>query len=113
MPARAHITHTFSSLRSGRVDPGILPRCPGRSIDRSITFTHRAHPIEKPHRQTPLHCPIIQVLFRGTHWLRQWAKLQRHEDLRSQLIAASQHLESSALQFFSSNGWLSARHIGL
>jgi hypothetical protein len=56
---------------------------------------------------------FLQVLFRGTHWLRQWAKLQRHEDLRSQLIAASQHLESSALQFFSSNGWLSARHIGL
>jgi hypothetical protein len=31
---------------------------------------------------------FLQVLFRGTHWLRQWAKLQRG--------AAGQHLESSA-----------------
>ncbi|WVZ80022.1 hypothetical protein U9M48_027540, partial [Paspalum notatum var. saurae] len=52
------------------------------------------------------------VLFRGTHWLRQWARLQRHDDLRDQLILVGQHLEMSALQFFGSNGWLSNRHIG-
>jgi len=55
---------------------------------------------------------FLQVLFRGTHWLRQWARLQRHDDLRDQLTLAAQHLESSALQFFGSNGWLSTRHIG-
>jgi hypothetical protein len=55
---------------------------------------------------------FLQVLFRGTHWLRQWARLQRHDDLRDQLMTAGQHLETSALQFFSSNGWLSTRHIG-
>ena len=56
---------------------------------------------------------FLQVLFRGTHWLRQWARLQRHDDLRDQLTLAGQHLETSALHFFSSNGWLSSRFIGL
>jgi len=55
---------------------------------------------------------FFQVLFRGTHWLRQWARLQRHDDLRNQLILVRQLLESPALQFFGSNGWLSSRHIG-
>jgi hypothetical protein len=56
---------------------------------------------------------FLQVLFRGTHWLRQWKKLQWHDDRRDQLILAEQHLETSALYFFGSNGWLSTRHIGL
>ena len=56
---------------------------------------------------------FLQVLFRGTHWLRQWARLQRHDDFRDQLTLAGQHLETSALHFFSSNGWLSSRFIGL
>jgi len=56
---------------------------------------------------------FLQVLFRGTHWLRQWARLQRREDMRDQLTLAGQHLESSALHFFSSSGWLSTRFFGL
>jgi hypothetical protein len=56
---------------------------------------------------------FLQVLFRGTHWLRQWAELQRHDDLRKKLTLIGQHLETSALHFFSSNGWLSTRFIGL
>jgi hypothetical protein len=56
---------------------------------------------------------FLQVLFRGTHWLRQWARLQQRDDLRDQLILAGQHLETSDLHFFSSNGWLSNRFIGL
>ena len=55
---------------------------------------------------------LLQVLFRGTHWLRQWANLQRHEDLKDQMISVAQHLEKSALEFFGSNGWLSQRHVG-
>jgi len=34
-------------------------------------------------------------------------------DLRDQLTLAGQHLETSALHFFSSNGWLPSRFIGL
>jgi hypothetical protein len=56
---------------------------------------------------------FFQVLFRGTHWLWQWARLQQHDDLWDQLIHAGQHLETSALHFFTSNGWLSTRFIGL
>ena len=56
---------------------------------------------------------FLQVLFRRTHWLRQWARLQRRNDLRDQLILIGQHLETSALHFFNSNGWLSTRFIGL
>ena len=56
---------------------------------------------------------LLQVLFRGTHWLRHWANLQRHEDLKDQMISVAQHLEMSALDFFGSNGWLSQRHVGL
>jgi hypothetical protein len=39
--------------------------------------------------------------------------LQRHDDLKDQLILAGQYLETSALQFFSATVWLSTRHIGL
>ena len=35
---------------------------------------------------------FLQVLFRGTHWLQQWARLQRHNDLRDQLIIAGHQL---------------------
>jgi hypothetical protein len=56
---------------------------------------------------------FLQVLFRGIHWLRQWARLQRRDDLRDQLTLAGQHLETSTLHFFSSGGWLSTRFIGL
>jgi hypothetical protein len=56
---------------------------------------------------------FLQVLFKGTHWLRQWARLQRCDDLRDQLTLAGQHLETSALHFFSSSGWLSTKFIGL
>jgi len=56
---------------------------------------------------------FLQVLFRGTHWLRQWARLQRCEVLKDQLLLAGQFLETSALHFFRSNGWLSTRFFGL
>jgi hypothetical protein len=42
---------------------------------------------------------LLQVLLRGTHWLCQWASLQRHDDLKDQLISAAQHLETSTVQF--------------
>jgi len=55
---------------------------------------------------------LLQVLFRRTHWLQQWAILQRHEDLKDLLISATTRLETSALVFFSSNGWLMHRYVG-
>jgi len=55
---------------------------------------------------------LLQVLFRGTHWLRQWASLQRVEGLKEQLVSVAVHLETSSLAFFSSNGWLAHTHVG-
>jgi len=54
---------------------------------------------------------FLQVLFRETHWLHQWASLQRLEGLKDQLVTVAVHLEASALAFFSSNGWLAHRHV--
>ena len=42
---------------------------------------------------------FLQVLFRGTYWLRQWAGLQRHDDTRQQLLLTGQRLETAALHF--------------
>jgi len=55
---------------------------------------------------------FLQVLFRGTHWLRQWASLQRKDEHKDMLVEACRHLEVSALEFFGSRGWLSSRWIG-
>ncbi|WVZ50897.1 hypothetical protein U9M48_002104, partial [Paspalum notatum var. saurae] len=41
---------------------------------------------------------FLQVLFRGTYWLRLWAKLQRNEDEAHVIIVACRQLESVALQ---------------
>jgi len=37
---------------------------------------------------------FLQVLFRGTHWLRQWTNLQRHDDHREQLIHVGTYFET-------------------
>ena len=55
---------------------------------------------------------LLQVLFRETHWLRQWAILQRHEDLKDLLTSAATRLETSALASFSSNGWFMHKYVG-
>jgi len=48
---------------------------------------------------------FLQVLFRGTYWLRHWTQLQRSEDQKERLIRACRLLEMSALCFFTSHGW--------
>ncbi|WVZ61530.1 hypothetical protein U9M48_011391 [Paspalum notatum var. saurae] len=47
---------------------------------------------------------LLQVLFRETFWLRQWAKLQRHEE-QVRLTCAAQNLEEAGLRVFNSFGW--------
>jgi hypothetical protein len=56
---------------------------------------------------------FLQVLFRGTHWLRQWAQLQRHESARLQLVDVCRLIESSSLELFASPGWSSALRISV
>ena len=56
---------------------------------------------------------FLQVLFRRTHWLQSWAQLQHIDDRREWLVEACQILDSSALQFFASDGWPFILCIGL
>ncbi|WVZ54095.1 hypothetical protein U9M48_004955, partial [Paspalum notatum var. saurae] len=44
------------------------------------------------------------VLFRGTFWLRHWAKLQRSDDHVQWLTQGAHNLEMAALRVFSSFG---------
>jgi hypothetical protein len=47
----------------------------------------------------------LQVLFRGTYWLRQWMKLQRREEAGKMLKQACGLLETLAMQIFAKFGW--------
>jgi len=55
---------------------------------------------------------FLQVLFRGTFWLRQWASLHCLEEDQEELREICQLLEGAALQFFASFGWLSSSRLG-
>ena len=46
----------------------------------------------------------LQVIFRGTHWIRFWALLQK-ENERPQVTLGCRVLETTAMEFFASNGW--------
>jgi len=55
---------------------------------------------------------FLQVLFRGTHWLRHWAQLQHREEQKESLIQTCRLLEMLALRFFASHGWPFSLRIG-
>ena len=55
---------------------------------------------------------VLQALFRGTHWLRLWAQLQRTNDKEEEVVEACKSLESSAMELFSSFGWPFVFRIG-
>ena len=46
----------------------------------------------------------LQVLFRGTYWIRFWALLQKEEE-RPLVLEGCRTLECSAMEIFASNGW--------
>jgi hypothetical protein len=47
---------------------------------------------------------IMQVIFRGTYWLRFWAQLQRNEQARNTLSSLSTKIEMVALEQ-AQGGW--------
>jgi hypothetical protein len=47
---------------------------------------------------------IMQVIFRGAHWLRSWTQLQRDEQAKDTLTLPSKKLEVMALEI-SNRGW--------
>ena len=46
----------------------------------------------------------MQVLFRGTYWMRQWAILLKEDD-RSHVKMGCHLLEVTIMQIFANNGW--------
>jgi len=46
----------------------------------------------------------LQVIFRGTHWIRFWA-LQHKEDDRPHVLMGCRVIETTSVEIFSSNGW--------
>jgi hypothetical protein len=47
---------------------------------------------------------ILQVIFRGTYWLRFWAQLQRSEQAKDAISLISRNLETTALEMVK-GGW--------
>ncbi|WVZ53448.1 hypothetical protein U9M48_004388, partial [Paspalum notatum var. saurae] len=45
---------------------------------------------------------FLQVLFRGTHWLRFWAQLQRTDNMKDDIVRICRSLESLAMGLFAS-----------
>jgi hypothetical protein len=54
---------------------------------------------------------ILQVIFRGTFWIRSWSVLSK-EDGRIILKEGCRALETVALEFFHKSGWNVLKRIG-
>jgi hypothetical protein len=55
---------------------------------------------------------ILQVMFRGTYWIRSWAILSQ-EDGRVILKEGCRLLETMALEIFHKSGWNTLRRIDI
>src|SRR6266498_155983 len=47
----------------------------------------------------------MQVIFRGTHWIRFWSLLQQEED-RTVMKTSCRMLETMVMEIFAVNGWM-------
>jgi hypothetical protein len=47
---------------------------------------------------------FMQVLYRGTHWLRSWAQMKRYDQNKEALIAACCKMETIAMEIFTDHG---------
>jgi len=74
----------------------------------AIWITRNDVVFDKGHPKT-----FLQVLFRGTYWLRFWALLQRSDDGNERILDACKLLESRAMEFFASHGWSFIYRFGL
>ena len=54
----------------------------------------------------------LQVLYRGTHWLRFWAQLQRCDEDKEAVQKAYQTIEILVMQLFANHGWRFSNRIG-
>jgi hypothetical protein len=48
---------------------------------------------------------FMQVLYRGTYWLRFWSQLERNDQDKEMIIQACRKLETVAMQIYVDHGW--------
>ena len=54
----------------------------------------------------------LQIIFRGTYWIRSWSQLQKEED-RQMMKMGCMNIETTAMEVFSRHGWRFSNRIGL
>jgi hypothetical protein len=48
---------------------------------------------------------LLRFLFRGTHWLRFWTPMERHDQDKEALRMTCQKMETIAMEIFADHGW--------
>jgi hypothetical protein len=91
---------SFSKKQRNLVLIGVAAFCWAIWIGRNDIVLHISHFIS-----------ILQVMFRGTHWIRSWAVLSKEEG-RNILKECCRLVESVALEIFHKSGWNTLRRIG-
>ena len=54
----------------------------------------------------------LQIIFRGTYWIRSWSQLQKEED-RQMMKMYCRNIETTTMEVFSRHGWRFSNRIGL
>jgi hypothetical protein len=91
---------SFSNKQRNLVLIGVVAFCWAIWISRNDIVFHKSHFIS-----------ILQVMFRGAHWIRSWAVLSKEEG-RNILKEGCRLVESVALEIFHKSGWNTLRRIG-
>ena len=79
----------------------------GRRKCWAIWLTRNDFVFNKSQKQT-----FLQVLFRGTYWLRFWTQLQRLDEHKTSIVETCRLLESSAMFLFASHEWSFSYRLG-
>jgi len=96
-----NVVHLFGSwLNQGGSNLAELLLTGAAAFCWALWLTRNDLTFNKCHSKT-----LLQVLFRGTHWLRFWAQLQRTDDIKDKIVRTCRSLESSAMELFASHGW--------
>jgi hypothetical protein len=91
---------SFSKRQRNLVMVGMAAFCWAIWISRNDIVFHKSR-----------YMSVLQVMFRGTHWIRSWSILSREEG-RYILKEGCRWVESVALEIFHNSGWNAFRRIG-
>jgi hypothetical protein len=92
---------SFSKKQRNRVVVGVAAFCWAIWISRNDIVFHKSHSLS-----------ILQVMFRGTHWIRSWVILSKEEG-RIVLREGCRWVEIVAMEIFHKSGWNALRRIGI